>query len=375
MASISILLFGPTGCGKRFFAEASLNEFLEHNDLPERIFDINVPNLLSSPADTPKVLKAMHDFESRAVLIEDVDDMLVGMRQHPGAHAHRLKYLAQSEGDRVLIGTAKRPERLEDNEIESFQEIMPFLYPDEAERTEILQRAAAKLGLDLPDAASLAKATEWWSPHELILLVQESSRGNYNSVAARSRLVSRRGDRVKAKSRSERIAELLEFAEDHCTSSEIQADTQNRFGTLEKSAQSTTKQHVTYNNYVTKLIQKGVTNMGDNIFASNVRGSVVGKNIKDATVNYHHEQSEQLDVAALLPELERLRVEMLSKATSPEHYVAIGAVSGAEVSAKEGNASSVLEHLKKAGKWALETANGIGIRVAAQAITQAMSGD
>jgi hypothetical protein len=67
--------------------------------------------------------------------------------------------------------------------------------------------------------------------------------------------------------------------------------------------------------------------------------------------------------------LAALRNELKKRATSPEHDIAIGEVSAAEVSAREGDRQAVWQHLAKVGKWVLDTANQIGVSVAAGAIT------
>lgn len=70
-------------------------------------------------------------------------------------------------------------------------------------------------------------------------------------------------------------------------------------------------------------------------------------------------------------ELEQLRKELLHKATSPEHYVAIGAVAEAEAAAKENNAlklNAALGRLAAYGPWVWETAQKIAIPIATKAL-------
>jgi hypothetical protein len=77
----------------------------------------------------------------------------------------------------------------------------------------------------------------------------------------------------------------------------------------------------------------------------------------------------QVQLDELAQELAALRNELKKRATSPEHDIAIGEVSAAEVSAREGDRQAVWQHLAKVGKWVLDTANQIGVSVAAGAIT------
>jgi hypothetical protein len=81
--------------------------------------------------------------------------------------------------------------------------------------------------------------------------------------------------------------------------------------------------------------------------------------------------SQSINLSQLAPELTSLREAMLARATTPEHYAAIGAIASAEIEAKSGSGPRVLEHLSKAGKWALDFARELGVQVAAEALIKA----
>jgi hypothetical protein len=76
----------------------------------------------------------------------------------------------------------------------------------------------------------------------------------------------------------------------------------------------------------------------------------------------------ELDLRTLATELAQLHTAMRESATSAEHDAAIGEVAVAEVAATEGNGPTTLEHLKKAGRWALDVATEIGVSVAGAAL-------
>jgi len=65
------------------------------------------------------------------------------------------------------------------------------------------------------------------------------------------------------------------------------------------------------------------------------------------------------DYEKLAMELEKLKQLLLTKATNPEHYNAIGEVAKAEEAAKEKDGNKVIKSLKSSGKWVLDIANGI----------------
>lgn len=85
-----------------------------------------------------------------------------------------------------------------------------------------------------------------------------------------------------------------------------------------------------------------------------------------------NQQSLDVDLAQLSMELPQLRQTLMTEATEPEHYAAIGEVRAAEIGAAEGDQSKVRQALSKAGTWVLGTATSIGTAVAADAIKKSM---
>jgi hypothetical protein len=75
-----------------------------------------------------------------------------------------------------------------------------------------------------------------------------------------------------------------------------------------------------------------------------------------------------IDMTNLASDLARLRAEARREATEPEHDIAVSEIAKAEKAAQEGVSSKVVEHLKAAGKWALDVATKIGTDVAVEAI-------
>ncbi len=79
-----------------------------------------------------------------------------------------------------------------------------------------------------------------------------------------------------------------------------------------------------------------------------------------------------LDLPELAKELEQLRMALRKEATDREHDAAVVAVGDAAEAAKQGNGSEVLDHLKKAGKWALDVATKIGVSIASDALKKSL---
>jgi hypothetical protein len=98
----------------------------------------------------------------------------------------------------------------------------------------------------------------------------------------------------------------------------------------------------------------------------------VGDNAQSSNNTFNTWNQSGGDLKALAGELAQLRAELGKQAKSSEEFESATAIAKAEAAAQKGDGSSVFEHLKSAGKWALETATSIGIPVAIQAIKTAL---
>jgi hypothetical protein len=79
-----------------------------------------------------------------------------------------------------------------------------------------------------------------------------------------------------------------------------------------------------------------------------------------------------IDLPKLADELSRLRQEMKNEAVEPEQDIAVSEIAKAEQSAKAGEGSKTVEHLKSAGKWAFDVATKIGTSLAAEALKKTL---
>jgi hypothetical protein len=83
-------------------------------------------------------------------------------------------------------------------------------------------------------------------------------------------------------------------------------------------------------------------------------------------------RESSVSLQQLAAELATLRQSLKDLARTPEEDAEVGAVAAAEIAAKKGDGSKMLAALAGAGKWALETARQIGVKVAAIAIGKAL---
>jgi hypothetical protein len=80
-----------------------------------------------------------------------------------------------------------------------------------------------------------------------------------------------------------------------------------------------------------------------------------------------------IDLPGLAQELAKVRSEMRRTAEGgPEQDLALAEVAKAEISAKSDDGPTVMQHLRKAGMWALDAAKSVGAELAATVIAKAM---
>jgi hypothetical protein len=132
----------------------------------------------------------------------------------------------------------------------------------------------------------------------------------------------------------------------------------------QEQSQKVEKYFVTNNHY---------HNMGDqyNINQAGTVGpnSSANNNVFNQT-NYTLPDNTNYEI--LGSELTKLKQELISKATLPEHYIAIGEVANAEEATKSKDGNKVVKSLLTAGKWVLDAATDIGTSVVAEIINKQM---
>jgi hypothetical protein len=93
----------------------------------------------------------------------------------------------------------------------------------------------------------------------------------------------------------------------------------------------------------------------------------------DVSITQWKQVASDVDLPLLAQELEQVMDEMRRTAgEEPDQYQSIAAIAGAKNSAKSNDGPAAMNHLRKAGKWALDIATSIGAGVAIAAIKAAM---
>jgi hypothetical protein len=104
------------------------------------------------------------------------------------------------------------------------------------------------------------------------------------------------------------------------------------------------------------------------------QAGAVGRNAStpNATFNQSPTGLGGIDLNALAADLGRLRLALEAEPKSEENDIALAEVSRAALAAEEGDDLRTASHLRAAGKWAFQTANSVGVAVAAAAIKTAL---
>jgi hypothetical protein len=130
---------------------------------------------------------------------------------------------------------------------------------------------------------------------------------------------------------------------------------------------------------VTLSLEALIEQLGDRIVAKNVNlgqaGIVGDKGHADHNIfNQNSPQLEAADLAQLAAAFAALRqaIKKADLASSEDHDVEIGDLKEAEIAAKAGEQSKVLEYLKASGQWALDFATKLGVEVAKDVLTSTL---
>jgi hypothetical protein len=105
------------------------------------------------------------------------------------------------------------------------------------------------------------------------------------------------------------------------------------------------------------------------------QAAAIGRNAS-GTINYYSQHwqdiGSSIDMGVLTSQLEKLRLELQSSATTRDDHKQLGIVAEAEDYAEKRDGGSVLETLSKVGKGALRVAEKIGVELAAEVISKSI---
>jgi len=181
-----ILLFGPPGTGKTWFARALAKEL----NIP--FLRLRTERIVSmwygeTPRNLAKALQIAEAVAPAVLFIDEIDRFgkRGGITEHEEsrrAFSILLEWLGDARRKTIVVGTTNRPEDLDEafRRVGRFDYIIPMLYPDYEARLEILRIHTSvvrkvPLAKDV-DLEEIAGRTELWSGAELEELVLRAAR-------------------------------------------------------------------------------------------------------------------------------------------------------------------------------------------------------
>lgn len=224
---MSLLLYGPSNCGKTFLANAIFGEI---ND-PKGYIELKAQGLLKDPSKIDKAFKSFDRCELRCILIEDVDILFKDLRQHSAARFSLMSNIKNNATDAIVIGTSRYPHYFEPDEAESFHDVIPVIYPAYEDRLKLLISVGQWSAKQMTIIVAVAKDTEWWNTEEVLNLAnilwaaKENIRNNVDTAKSKT------GSNVNLDKRKMIALELLSFTAEFCTVTEIRDAIKSEYGT------------------------------------------------------------------------------------------------------------------------------------------------
>lgn len=165
------------------------------------------------------------------ILIEDIEIILADLLHFVAAQRYLVEGIKQLKETQLLIATTRYPKTIEEDILRNFDTIIPFYYPDEKSRRDILRlHTEVRRHVNLVDDVNLddiAKQTSWFSGADLenIILyasnISQEEKVNKESIDKAIRFIS---DGISISQRIAEMQEIVDFALRHCTINSVKEE-------------------------------------------------------------------------------------------------------------------------------------------------------
>lgn len=224
MISNNFLFYGPKGCGKTSFASATFGEFSKVDPAWITV-EIKKGRILESPIKNIKeTFSTISQYHVNGILIEDLDLLISGLQANMAARQILIEGIKKIGENQVIIATTRNPDNIGDVILSEFDAIIPFYYPSEADRFDIL-RVHTQVKKQVPlapdvDLLEIAKRTSWFSGGELenaVAWAINNSRGNIITLNVLNAAIDFFSSNISVPKRIQEMRDLVDFAIKHCT--------------------------------------------------------------------------------------------------------------------------------------------------------------
>ena len=150
--------------------------------------------------------------------------MISGLQDNIAAKQTLIEGIKKIGEKQVIIATTRNPNKVEDAILSEFNAIVPFYYPPEADRLDILRvhtqvKRQVYFGPDV-DLSDIAKKTSWFSGADLentVVWAIKNSHGNAVFLSTLIAAIDFVASNISVSKRIQEMRDLVDFATNHCT--------------------------------------------------------------------------------------------------------------------------------------------------------------
>ena len=201
--------------------------------------EIQKARILESPLENLKeIFSLIAEYQINGIIIEDIDALLTDLSGVPAAKRVLLEGIKKLGDRQLLVATTRNPTKIEDAILSDFDDIIPFYYPSESDRCDILRiHTQVKRHISLAanvNLSDVAKRTSWFSGADLENIIVWSSKisGEVITLKTINEAIDFIGNGISVSKRVQEMKDVVEFAINHCTINTVREELLSYAGAL-----------------------------------------------------------------------------------------------------------------------------------------------